>query len=73
MMYTNIMNTNYQLVKHRRKELGLTQEQLGQLVNQDQSMVAHIEAGRYQITYRYLPLYANALQVKQQELVIFEN
>jgi transcriptional regulator with XRE-family HTH domain len=67
------MNTNYRLVKHRRKELGLTQEQLGQLVNQDQSMVAHIEAGRYQITYRYLPLYASALQVKQQELVIFEN
>lgn len=67
------MQINRELIKRRRKELRLTQAQLGKLVNHDQAMVHCIEAGKYNLDSTRLSLYAKALELPEQALVIFEN
>ena len=67
------MQINRELIKRRRKELRLTQKELGELVNHDQTMVHCIEAGKYNLEPDRLPLYAKALELPEQALVIFEN
>lgn len=67
------MRTNRELVKRRRLEKGLTLKEVAEQVNQSISMVSYVESGRYQISIPALPLYAKALDLPEQALVIFEN
>lgn len=66
------MKINHEIIRRRRKELGMTQKQLAELTTHNQAMVCWIEAGKYQLTNKYMPLYAKALGLSENELVIFE-
>lgn len=52
-----------------RKEQGLTQAQLGEILGLSQQQVAHLEVGRRRVPVSLLPSLARALAVSIEELI----
>lgn len=52
-----------QKIRDAREQVGLSQEQLAQLVNKDQRTISEVEHGKKRIIINDVPLYAEALQV----------
>ncbi len=58
-----------QRIKRVRKERGLTQKQLGEMLNTSQQMIALYESGKHAPTISTLTRIANALQVNTKALI----
>lgn len=56
-----------------RKEKGMTQEELGQIIGVVKSNIARYESGKLEITYTMLGRIANALEVPVYKLVLMMN
>jgi transcriptional regulator with XRE-family HTH domain len=67
------MQINIELLKRRRKELKLRLVEVGRAVGVDKAMICLYESGKVTPPIKHLPLYAKALNLPEQALVIFEN
>ena len=56
-------------IRRLRDALGLSQKELGDLVNEHKSVISHWERGRYSPTAAKLPLLARGLKVTVDELL----
>jgi len=57
-------------IRARRKELGLTQEELGEAINKHQHVISRTEHGHTGITIYTLCVYALALRTSVNDLVL---
>ena len=62
------LTTREKITLHRRR-LGMSQTQLGRLVNESQALVSKVETGEVSIDVERLKRYAIALQVNVEELI----
>ena len=67
------MKINIELIKSRRRELKLKLYEVAAIVGVDAAMICLYESGKSQPPIKHLPLYAKALGLPEQALVIFEN
>lgn len=58
-----------EIVKSRRKELGLTQAQLAEMINSDPYYISRIESGRRKPGRKHLRSLANALNISCDSLM----
>lgn len=58
-----------EIVKNRRKELGLTQAQLAEMINSDPYYISRIESGGRKPGRKYLKKLANALNLSCDSLM----
>ena len=66
---TKIYQIFGQKVKERRKELGLTQEELAKASRLHRTYIAGIEAGKRNISLKSLEKLAKALKVNPEDLL----
>lgn len=56
------------LLRRRRKETGLTQEEVGRMIGKSKSVVSQYETGVLNITFEMVQKYCNALGITIREL-----
>lgn len=64
---TGFISVNW--LKYRRKEVGLSQEQLADILGVQRTQISNIEAGRSYLTADKIIPYATALAVTPEELL----
>lgn len=58
-----------QCIRRRRKELGLSQAQLGYRVDKDQQSIHKVEVGQFNPSYIYLLEIAKGLEISLSDLL----
>ena len=57
------------MIMERRRDLGITQDELGKRVRKSRTQITNIEAGRTDIPLSQLRAYADALECQMKDLL----